>query len=417
MQTYEELFALAKRLNEAADAKQSGEISEPLQALEKAANEVKRSFSGSWLGYHSCVYYQGLVPAPPGANFSPMRGLKDRSYTGRGSLGDWCQFDPEEVKAHIRLRAGKPNQKPAEDAAEKAVSIFGEAKSEILSILEGELEDRPDGFLGTLKAELDSLEPMSVSEIVQRWAPKRHISSDMLAMGQGTSLPPHISILAEVTAIQLSFDICKRAADIAAKAASHLERKSRKKLAADRIGTNVFIGHGRSQAWRELKDFVQDRLTLPWDEFNRIPVAGVTNIARLSEMLDAAAIALLVMTAEDEMADGDLQARMNVVHEAGLFQGRLGFTRAIVLLEEGCSELSNIQGLGQIRFPKGNIAASFEEVRRVMEREGLIGGNDTAREVEPRERAATKERQREQGKTAPKNQRRTVGSPRPHRSK
>jgi predicted nucleotide-binding protein len=96
------------------------------------------------------------------------------------------------------------------------------------------------------------------------------------------------------------------------------------------------------------------------------------SIARLSEMLDAAAIALLVMTAEDELADGEVQARMNVVHEAGLFQGRLGFTKAIVLLEEGCREFSNIQGLGQIRFPKGNIGAAFEEVRRVLEREGLI---------------------------------------------
>ena len=72
---------------------------------------------------------------------------------------------------------------------------------------------------------------------------------------------------------------------------------------------------------------------MPWDEFNRVPVAGVTNIARLSEMLDAAAIAFLVMTAEDEMADGALQARMNVIHEAGLFQGRLGFSRAVVMLE------------------------------------------------------------------------------------
>ena len=90
-------------------------------------------------------------------------------------------------------------------------------------------------------------------------------------------------------------------------------------------------------------------------------------------MLDAAAIAILVMTAEDEMADGNIEARMNVVHEAGLFQGRLSFTKAIVLLEEGCAEFSNIQGLGQIRFPKGNISATFEEVRRVMEREGLIG--------------------------------------------
>src|SRR3546814_2415043 len=100
------------------------------------------------------------------------------------------------------------------------------------------------------------------------------------------------------------------------------------------------LGHGRAAAWRELKDFSQDRVRLPWDEFNRIPVAGVTNIARLSEMLDASAIAFLVMTAEDELADGSLQARMNVIHEAGLFQGRLGFSRAIVMLEEGCTEFS-----------------------------------------------------------------------------
>jgi predicted nucleotide-binding protein len=151
-----------------------------------------------------------------------------------------------------------------------------------------------------------------------------------------------------------------------------LERKSLKKAASDRIGTKVFFGHGHSHAWREVKDFVQDRLRLPWDEFNRVPVAGVTNIDRLSEMLDAAAIAFLVLTAEDELADGAVQARMNVVHEAGLFQGRLGFTKAIVLLEDGCKEFSNIQGLGQTRFPKGQISSTFEELRRVLEREELI---------------------------------------------
>ena len=116
-------------------------------------------------------------------------------------------------------------------------------------------------------------------------------------------------------------------------------------------------------------------MKLPWDEFNRVPVAGVTNIARLSEMLDAAAIGFLVMTAEDEMADGAIQARMNVIHEAGLFQGRLGFSKAIAMLEEGCEQFSNIEGLGLICFPRGNISAVFEEVRRVLEREGLIEPN------------------------------------------
>ena len=137
-------------------------------------------------------------------------------------------------------------------------------------------------------------------------------------------------------------------------------------------GTHVFIGHGRSQDWRELKDFVDDRLGLPYDEFNRVPIAGVTNIARLAEMLDQACMAFLVMTAEDEQADGTLHARENVIHEAGLFQGRLGFERAIILLEEDCQEFSNIHGLGQIRFPKGNIKAVFEEIREVLEREGII---------------------------------------------
>jgi predicted nucleotide-binding protein len=89
-------------------------------------------------------------------------------------------------------------------------------------------------------------------------------------------------------------------------------------------------------------------------------------------MLDNAAFAFLVLTAEDERADGHKQARQNVVHEAGLFQGRHGFKKAIILLEDGCDEFSNATGLGQIRFAAGNIAAKFEEIRRVLERERII---------------------------------------------
>lgn len=135
---------------------------------------------------------------------------------------------------------------------------------------------------------------------------------------------------------------------------------------------NIFIGHGRSHLWRELKDFIKDKLQLSYDEFNRVPVAGTTNIARLQQMLEQASFAFLIMTAEDELNDGKMQARMNVVHEVGLFQGRLGFEKAIILLEEGCEEFSNINGLGQIRFPKGNISAISEKIREVLERENII---------------------------------------------
>lgn len=137
-------------------------------------------------------------------------------------------------------------------------------------------------------------------------------------------------------------------------------------------GNKVFIGHGGSSVWRDLKDFLKDRLNLRVEEFNSSSTAGMSTIERLSEMLDSSTFAFLIMTGEDETSDGKLQARLNVVHEIGLFQGRLGFRRAIVLLEEGCSEFSNIHGLTQIRFPKGNIKAMSEEIRRVLEREGLL---------------------------------------------
>ena len=373
MKSFEELFEIAKKLQAAAEAGEAQDISAPLKALGDAANQVKQSFSGSWLGYHSRVYYEGLAPPPAGAHFSQEWGLKDLEYTSLGSRGAWREYRFDVVTSQIFAIAENPDIAHARLAAKEAHALFDASKSEIESIIESELAGQSDTFLSKLQADLQNMHPMSKMDVANHWMPKGQIMTrDMVAMGQRNQVPPHIDVLAEIASINNSFALCRGAADVAKKAASHLERKGRRKVATDRVGTNVFIGHGRSGAWRELKDFVQDRLGLPWDEFNRVPVAGVTNIARLSEMLDAAAVGLLVMTAEDEMADGAVQARMNVVHEAGRFQGRLGFTKAILLLEEGCAEFSNVQGLGQIRFPNGKIGAAFEEVRRVLEREGLI---------------------------------------------
>jgi predicted nucleotide-binding protein len=138
------------------------------------------------------------------------------------------------------------------------------------------------------------------------------------------------------------------------------------------VGRKIFIGHGRSKEWLALQEFLKNRLGLPVEEFNSSATAGVPVVDRLKEMLDDAAFAFLVMTAEDAQSDGKFNPRLNVVHEAGLFQGRLGFTKAIILLEEGCEEFSNIHGLGQIRFPSGDVSAKFEEVRKTLEREGVI---------------------------------------------
>lgn len=134
----------------------------------------------------------------------------------------------------------------------------------------------------------------------------------------------------------------------------------------------IFIGHGRSHVWRELKDFIEDTLGLPYEEFNRISPAGRATSDRLKEMLEESCMAFLIMTGEDEQAGGSLRARDNVIHEVGLFQGRLGFERAIILLEEGCEDFSNIHGITYIPFTKEKINTTFGEIIKVLKRESII---------------------------------------------
>ncbi len=373
MEPHDEIAELVKRLEAAAPSSENdAAFDEPVARLKQSAEAVARSASGSWLGYHANVYYAGLTRPPPGAHFSSEWGLKEL-FGDLGSRGDWQEFSQDCVQAYIVEQAGSPDLSIARSISKNASLMFEVIKDEALILFEHELLNSPDAFLGRLKKDLQRLCVATKGSIIQSVMPRGEIMTrDMTAMGQGFQTPPHMDVLADVIALQHNIQLPSKGAEILRKAGSYLERKHRRVRKSHLVGTNVFIGHGRSPLWRELKDFIDGRLALPWDEFNRVPVAGVTNIARLSEMLDAAAIAFLVMTGEDEMADGALQARMNVIHEAGLFQGRLGFSKAIVVLEEGCTEFSNIQGLGQIRFQKGRISAAFEEIRQVLEREGLL---------------------------------------------
>lgn len=293
------------------------------------------------------------------------------------TTGDWEEFTADQIKTCISELSGNSDLEPARQLVARVARQFENDKSEVASLLSVELSRSSDPYLESLKEGLDKLRLLSKAAVTNVIRPSGQIMSrDSFALTQGLHVPPHFEVLAEVYALHQTKQVCEELSTLARKAGSHIGRKSLRHRSETK-GTNVFIGHGRSLLWRELQDFVERRLRLPWDEFNRVPVAGVTNIARLSEMLDAAAIALLLVTGEDELKDGTVQARMNVVHEAGLFQGKLGFTKAIILLEEGCEEFSNIRGLGQIRFPKGNIQAAFEEIRRVLEREEILGVDAT----------------------------------------
>ena len=139
------------------------------------------------------------------------------------------------------------------------------------------------------------------------------------------------------------------------------------------VRPTIFIGHGGSPLWRDLKDHLHEKHGLSVQAYEIGARAGHTIRDILEDMLKKSSFAILVMTGEDQSSDGQLRARQNVVHEAGLFQGRLGFNRAIVLLEEGTEEFSNIHGLDQIRFSRGNIKEAFGDVLAILRREFPAG--------------------------------------------
>jgi predicted nucleotide-binding protein len=111
----------------------------------------------------------------------------------------------------------------------------------------------------------------------------------------------------------------------------------------------VFVGHGRSGNWRELKEFLelQNVTVVTYETEKRL---GESVKETLEQMLYKCNFAVLLHTAEDEQRDGAIRARQNVVHETGLFQGRLGFPRAIILREEKCGSFSNVHGINEAHF-------------------------------------------------------------------
>lgn len=134
----------------------------------------------------------------------------------------------------------------------------------------------------------------------------------------------------------------------------------------------IFLGHGRSALWARLQLFIESELGLKTINYESESRTGESIVNVLEQMLDEASFAVLILTAEDETVTGSRRARQNVVHEAGLFQGKLGFKKAILLVQDGLEEFSNVAGLQHIPFSGDRIDQTFYELQRALKREGLI---------------------------------------------
>jgi predicted nucleotide-binding protein len=372
----DDLMRAARKCERVARTSKNDTVVAVRERIQDQVKVAHRAWSGSWIGYHARVYIAGFDAPQPGERFDREWGSV--SVSSNETQGRWVVVDEEDAKDEILRRANASPEDVGllDETARRALRVFDEVRNELLPTLDAVLASRAkgDAVLKKVRDEIEKLESHhSDRDFIAAARPKQVVSRDSSAVMEGIKTPPHVRLEAEI----LSHVSCAVQLEELAKRARYLVTYLQKgmKMAGKTIARTdgkIFIGHGRSPVWRDLKDFIQDRLKLTWDEFDREPTAGLSTKERLEAMLDDAVFAFLVMTGEDEKADGTKQARANVIHEAGLFQGRLGFERAIILLEKGCEEFSNVVGLTQIRFPTGEVKAVFEEIRRVLEREGII---------------------------------------------
>jgi predicted nucleotide-binding protein len=136
--------------------------------------------------------------------------------------------------------------------------------------------------------------------------------------------------------------------------------------------SNIFIGHGRSKLWARVQVFLESELGLDVLTYESDSRVSEQIISVLEGFLNSAAVAVLIMTAEDETAEGTIRARQNVIHEVGLFQGRLGFEKVIILKQDTVEPFTNIAGLQYINFKDNDIELAFLELQRKLKKLHLV---------------------------------------------
>ncbi len=76
------------------------DVESKCDAIESACDRISGSFSGSFIGYHSRVYYQDFELPPPRAFFDVDGGLQHESI-GSNTRGDWIKMNKEIVVKYL----------------------------------------------------------------------------------------------------------------------------------------------------------------------------------------------------------------------------------------------------------------------------------------------------------------------------
>ena len=181
------------------------------------------------------------------------------------------EYPEQSVMAEINRRAGNHDVERLLAFKSKADDRIRQAQGNLQSIVDIYLNNLNSQFLRERRDELGQLAIKTQFELEVSFRPQSNRTYDLEARQQGLRTPPHVKVLAMAHAIHSTHEAIKGLAEQGRQIEFHISRQTHAGREVPPQGDRVFLGHGRSPIWRELKDFIEDQLGLPVDEFNSVP--------------------------------------------------------------------------------------------------------------------------------------------------
>ena len=170
---------------------------EYVDKLVETCEELSRVSSGSWLGYHSSIYYRHFQSPPKNTFFNPEWGIKGR-HRDR-SVGNWEEYSPIEVDENIneKLSTDNPLKENLDVKDFISSSDYISLKSKVISILTILLEHKHSNFFEDENKSIKQTHLKEQDDIISKHQPSNRTSRDSLAVAQGIQVPRHIIILSK----------------------------------------------------------------------------------------------------------------------------------------------------------------------------------------------------------------------------
>ena len=168
------------------------EIRRRLHALDVALTPINESWSNSWVGYESELYYKGFEKPPPNEMF-------DSLWRGSGPTNLWRPRSFDEVSERVTsTRPGLGLDEIVELLNARAITA-DKLRSKLLAEV-SPLVDKPghQREAELLKRLEDQGWGTTAEQLLQTWRPAQATSHHMVAIQQGIKSPPHLVYLGRV---------------------------------------------------------------------------------------------------------------------------------------------------------------------------------------------------------------------------